>query len=194
MHTLELQNHYYLMRHGQSLANVQGIIVSHPESGTQGFGLTDAGRRQVLESAKTLRTKIEEVVIYSSDFLRARETAELVKATLSLNRPVEYSALLRERDFGDFEKRSDDCYQTVWSRDREDADSGADGVESVASVLKRAGAFIQKVEAGQKGKNILVVSHGDVLQIMQTLFEGTDGRLHRRILHLEQAEIRYLGS
>jgi broad specificity phosphatase PhoE len=42
------------MRHGQSLANQQGIIVSDPVSGVlEEYGLSVVGRRQAEESAQS---------------------------------------------------------------------------------------------------------------------------------------------
>ena len=38
------------MRHGESEANVAGVIVSDPEQGCHGYGLTEKGRLQVLHS------------------------------------------------------------------------------------------------------------------------------------------------
>ena len=43
-----------------------------------------------------------------------------------------------------------------------------------------------------KGKKILLVSHGDVLQILHTYFSGKPANHHRLIPHLETAEIREL--
>jgi broad specificity phosphatase PhoE len=39
---------------------------------------------------------------------------------------------------------------------------------------------------------VVLVSHGDVLQILQTAFEGLDPSKHRSIPHLPTAELRQL--
>ena len=49
-----LKNKYYAFRHGESQANVEGIIVSDPSIGTAKYGLSEKGRGQVEESAVRL--------------------------------------------------------------------------------------------------------------------------------------------
>jgi hypothetical protein len=39
---------------------------------------------------------------------------------------------------------------------------------------------------------LLLVSHGDALQILQTAFAGRDASEHRQLQHLQTAEIRPL--
>ena len=46
----KLSNHYFVLRHGKSLANEQGIILSDPASGTKGYGLSNVGKEQVKQS------------------------------------------------------------------------------------------------------------------------------------------------
>ena len=43
-------NKYLIMRHGESEANVAGLIVSDPAIGCERYGLTELGRQQVLRS------------------------------------------------------------------------------------------------------------------------------------------------
>jgi hypothetical protein len=47
--TIDAKKHnaFFGIRHGESEANVAGLIVSAPEVGTQKYGLTERGRRQV---------------------------------------------------------------------------------------------------------------------------------------------------
>ncbi|MFW5770454.1 MAG: phosphoglycerate mutase family protein, partial [Spirochaetota bacterium] len=67
-----LKNRYLLMRHGQSRSNAESKIISLPSAGIHGYGLTDEGRQQVLQSIDS-RGEIARVdIIYTSDFLRAR--------------------------------------------------------------------------------------------------------------------------
>ena len=46
MASLGANNTYALLRHGQSVANKQGIIVSTAANGVGGYGLTDLGETQ----------------------------------------------------------------------------------------------------------------------------------------------------
>ena len=47
---VELNSQYFIMRHGESTANVEGIIVSTPENGVTKYGLSEEGQAQVKQS------------------------------------------------------------------------------------------------------------------------------------------------
>ncbi len=186
-----LRNRYYVMRHGQSKANLQEIIVSHPENGTRDeYALTNLGKEQAQASAKqsSLGTN---TIIFSSDFSRAKETAEIVQQVLGTE-PIHPTELLRERHFGEWEKKHHKHYHDVWHVDQDDADHEEAGVESVNSVLDRSSKLILQLEKQYNNKDILLVSHGDCLQILQTGFQKIDPSKHRSLPHLETAEIRLM--
>lgn len=184
-----LRNRYFVMRHGQSKANLQEIIVSHPANGIRDeFALTDIGKEQARSAARQ-STLDADTVIFSSDFSRAKETAEIVQAALGAQ-PIRLTELLRERHFGNWEKKDHKHYQNVWDFDKNDADHEEAGVESVNSVLGRATKLIVELEETYNNKNILLVSHGDCLQILQTGFQKIDPSKHRTLTHLQTAEIR----
>ncbi|HVU59739.1 MAG TPA: histidine phosphatase family protein [Candidatus Saccharimonadales bacterium] len=187
--TKKLTNRYYVMRHGQSKANLQNIIVSHPQNGTHmDYALTELGKQQAYASAKQSSLS-SDTVIYASDFSRARETAEIVREVLGT--PVVHITIaLRERHFGDWEKSDSANYHTVWASDKTNADHREHNVESVNAVLDRVTRFILSLEKRYTDKDILLVSHGDTLQILQTAFENTSPTEHRGLRHLETAEIR----
>jgi broad specificity phosphatase PhoE len=63
----------------------------------------------------------------------------------------------------------------------------------VASVLARVTAFVAQLDRRQAGRDILLISHGDVLQILLAGFAGLDPSRHRGLPQLATAEIRRLG-
>ena len=65
-------------------------------------------------------------------------------------------------------------------------------VESVTQVLDRGLACIRETETAHSGRTILLVSHGDILQILMTAFQGWPPHRHRELPHLDTAEIRKL--
>jgi broad specificity phosphatase PhoE len=77
-----LNNSYYLLRHGQSTANVAQIISSARSlAHSDQHGLTELGAEQATNSAAQLvdllrSSKREKVVFLSSPFARARQTAQ----------------------------------------------------------------------------------------------------------------------
>jgi broad specificity phosphatase PhoE len=59
-------------------------------------------------------------------------------------------------------------------------------------VLDRATAFIAQLERRHCGRDVLLVSHADTLQILQAGLSGVDPSRHRSLPHLATAEIRRL--
>jgi len=186
-----LANRFSVMRHAQSKANAAGIIVSRIENDRRGdYGLTDQGRWQALTAARGCGLP-RDTIICSSDFSRARQTAEIVRAHLGAPEVVIAEAL-RERCFGQWEGSAVGNYARVWAADEMHSRHARDDVEPAADVLDRATAFVAELERRHSGRDILLVSHGDTLQILQAGFLRADPSGHRSLPHLETAEIRRL--
>ena len=187
------------MRHGKSLANDAGIIVSSPEYGLNEWGLaTDAA--EAVRASVTMSGLGPQTLIYSSDFLRTRQTAELVSEAVGiLTRPkYQLTPALRERFFGVYDMGGDENYQKVWTMDKAGAaDARATveaGVESTGSVLSRLLGLVGELEHQYKNRDILLISHGDPLNILLTAVTGLPSHRHREILPMNTAEIRVLGE
>jgi probable phosphoglycerate mutase len=187
-----LSNRYFAMRHGHSMANQQGIIVSHPDNGRDNYGLSELGRKQVRTSLQQDNHLDTGTVIVTSDFKRARETAAIVHEMLACSVSLCEETRLRERNFGELELAADDSYNEVWQQDGVNPDSQARGVESVNQVMGRVSAVVADYEAQFSAATILFISHGDALQILQTAFARLDASTHRQLEHLHTAEIRQL--
>ena len=97
----------WLVRHGMTDWNEQGRFC-----GRSDILLSAQGREQAQWLAIHLHSLIPHPVsVYSSDLLRARETAETIASSSGI--PVVISQQLREIDFGDFEGLT---YQEVETR------------------------------------------------------------------------------
>jgi probable phosphoglycerate mutase len=182
-------NRYYLMRHGESLANQRGIIVSHPENALHHYGLTTLGAEQVTKRAVTTRLDHNTIII-SSDYARARETAEIMGDVLDCVTKVELEPLLRERDFGEFELQDQQHYLTVWNNDLQHPETSYRGVETVGMVISRVIKLRATLEHRFSGRKILLVGHGDVLQIALAQCHAINPRFHRSLAHMSNADIR----
>jgi len=187
----KLRNRYFALRHGESKANVAGVILSNPKDGVVSFGLSRRGKKQVRDSVSQNDVLDSNVVIYSSDFLRARETAEIAKNLLDA-RKVNLHKNLRERYFGGFDETDLKNLKVVWRNDKINADNKHNGVESPNEVLRRTIRLINGLEKKHKNKTILLVSHGDVLQILQTGLRRKSASEHGKIPYPKLAEIREL--
>lgn len=84
----------YLVRHGESEANVGGFINDDPG---KAVSLTDKGRSQAAAAAESLRA-IPFSHAYASEFPRARQTAEIILTRRSLALTID--ARLNERRSG----------------------------------------------------------------------------------------------
>jgi len=186
-----LANRYHAMRHGQSKANEAGVIVSKIDTDRGGdYGLSERGLRQASAAAQACGLPAD-TVIYASDFSRAKQTAEVMREHLGAPE-VTLAEALRERSFGDLEGTPVANYARVWTADGADGDHGRDGVEPAADVLDRTTALVADLERRYSGRDILLVSHGDTLQILQAGFLRMDPAKHRSVPHLDTAQIREL--
>ena len=134
------------------------------------------------------------LVVVSSDFKRARETAEIIHRHFKVTAPLRLETSLRERDFGDFNMTDAANYQKIWSHDAQDPNHTAFGCESVMSVFSRTSALIERLEEEYKSeeRTVLLVSHGDTLQIILTRFAGVAPECHRTLDHLGNCDVREL--
>ncbi len=192
---MKLRNSYFALRHGRSIANEAGIIVSDPARGVAGYGLSEGGRAQLRADLARWRSSglpfsAHAARCYSSDFLRARQTAELFCTAFGLPSP-DLTALLRERSFGELDGGPDGRYDEVWREDERSANHHAFGCESTNDVGARLTEFLAAME--EEGPRVIVaVAHGDTLQILQTCVLGIPTNHHRRLAHLEPGELRCL--
>ena len=98
----QLNNHYLMIRHGESTANTQHLVVSDPAVACIKYGLTAKGEMQAKQSAdcilKLIRKynfSLNHVYIYYSDFKRTTETAHIIYQQLSVKHLIPCK-LLRE--------------------------------------------------------------------------------------------------
>jgi len=179
------------MRHGESIANLKGLIVSSPEQALAGFGLTGRGSHQVTHAA--LNTRLDrETIIVSSDYRRALETAEIVQSVIDTISPVSVDSRLRERDFGEYELMDHSHYNEVWKHDVNHPSESKNSVESVIDTLARGLDVIASLDQQYRNKSILLVSHGDVLQMLLAHHQCINPRFHRSLSNLANADIRSL--
>ena len=185
-----LEERLYLLRHGHSEANEAGLIVSDPNNGVAGYGLTQKGRDQVAVSIEGFARRPSGSttgVIYSSPFLRAVETAEI--AAIKLGWPVRVTDNLRERGFGEFELTGDTHYQQVWDQDEIDPSHTQWGVESVIEVWQRLEDFLEEVSISHSAQTVLMVTHGDPASILMRKLRGIDFPSHHRTCAPETGQL-----
>lgn len=157
--------HVLLVRHGQTDENARGVLQGHSQT-----ALNDLGRLQAGRLAGRLRTWVPRVeALVTSDLLRARQTADVIAATLALacaERPE-----WRERSFGPYEGR------TIGEVDIWRAANGhwdLPGAEATAGFQDRVQSALEAVARDFEAHTcVAVVTHGAVLRnILNLLGDG----------------------
>ena len=186
----DMKNQYYMLRHGQSTANIAEIISSSRSLAySEKHGLTAFGYEQGKDSANELLDILEKegasgqkVVFVSSPFARAKQTAEacldglmgsdenkarIETMGLAVDDNIALDHGLMERYFGRLDADRIYTYAYVWPMDRIDVTHTAFDVESVAAVCTRLSQVVDRCEKEYDNAHIVWVSHADVLQIGQ---------------------------
>jgi probable phosphoglycerate mutase len=185
----------YLLRHGQSVANVKRLIVSSFAAATESYGLTPTGREQVRRSVTEARTagKLPRAIhVISSPLLRARESAVIAAEVFDVH--VRVDPRLAERGFGELELKSDDNYEQVWAADREDPSHVKWGVESTASILGRVSELLHELPRIDPSGTFVLCTHGDVASVSLCAARGVALSQHRDVGAMANGEIRALAG
>ena len=143
-----------LVRHGETDWNAVGRLQGHTDR-----PLSDYGRRQARALASELEDE-ELKAIYSSDLVRARETAEIVGERLGL--PVVLDPDLREKDWGTWEGLN------AVERDRVEFV----GETTEAHQERILGALRRISERHPDDSRVLVVTHGGSMRRVQAAAMG----------------------
>ena len=185
------RNRYLLMRHGHSQANAQGKIISSPEHGLANYGLSEQGEQQLEEALAQWSWPVPTQIVHS-DFLRTTHTAARVAAAFRVG--MQQEAGLRERHFGELEGQADSHYPDVWAFDAKSAEHTQWQVEPVSRVAARMCAVLEALEQRFTNETVLIVSHGDPLQILLTALAGKPLTKHREQPALLPASITLVGG
>jgi broad specificity phosphatase PhoE len=146
-----------LCRHGQSEWNQQGLIQGQsPEAG----GLTARGRWEAQQLGERLQA-LGVDALYTSDLLRAQQTAQIVGTALGL--PARPDPRWREIDLGVWQGLTTEEVDQRWPPSLQirelDLPRGEIG-ETFAAVSQRALAAISDLDTRHRGKTVAVVCHG----------------------------------
>ena len=163
----------YLVRHGETEENVKHILQGHMP-GT----LTQQGIEQAKEAVSQISDTAFDVCL-CSDLKRCVDTVNILLEQRK-DVPVIFSKLLRERDWGSI---------TGVVVDREKGVEMPADVESLPAIRSRAKVFLDYVLQHYDGKNVLVVSHGFMLRIIQAVWRNVE---HKEIVPMKNVEIREL--
>jgi len=157
------------VRHGETAWNVDTRI-----QGQLDIALNDKGRWQAQRAALALAEESVDAV-YSSDLSRAHATAQAIAAAQpALRLPVQPHEGLRERAFGKFEGQTYAAITEQWPEEARlwrirDPDFAPVGGESPVQVLARVARTVDEIAARHLGEQIVLVSHGGVMDMLYRL-------------------------
>ena len=118
--------------------------------------------------------------VVSSDLVRARETARLIAARLSVGLEAQPAAL-REQDQGEWTGLTRAEIKARWPVQLKQRPRHPVGGETEAAVVARAGRALREIADGHPAAIVLAVTHSRLIRVLD-LDLGGDGRL---IAHLE---------
>ena len=153
----------YVVTHAQSQHHVDGLV-----GGWYDSELTDLGLRQAGGIAERIRELIPEnapVELFSSDLIRARQTAEAISRRMGT--PIEVTADLREKSYGEAEGKPQAWLDERFvpppkARNRMDYREGIPGAESRGKFAERIYRAVDRIVAGPCPYQI-IVTHGFAL-------------------------------
>lgn len=162
-----MQTTLYLLRHGETIENANGIF----QGQTPGH-LSEKGKKQ----AAAMRSEVARLhfdAVLCSDLQRCKDTAGIVLAGTDII--PQYTTLLRERYMGNLVGKPI---------------AGAlldDSVENAEQVGLRARQLLRIIKEKYAGKSILIISHGYFLHIFQAIIQN---RKIEEINSMDNCEIR----
>ena len=169
-------NKLILLRHGQSQWNLENRF-----TGWKDVPLTEKGETEAKKAGELLKKhKIIIDKVFSSILERANKTAEIVIKKAELNNLLENSKLimtcsekLNERDYGDLVGLNKQETADKFGKDqvhiwRRSYDTPPPNGESLKDVVARVAPYFEEniKPLINKGKNILIVAHGNSLRAM----------------------------
>lgn len=161
-----------LIRHGQSLANLDKFFAGHMD-----VPLTDQGLLQAQKTADYIASTYSVDAVYCSDLCRAFATGAVIAARVNVT-PVA-DRMLREIDAGQWtgitfsvlETTFADSY-TVWLKDI--GNSHPVGGESVKELADRVSAALHRIAEANPGKTVVVATHATPIRATQWMLSGKD--------------------
>ena len=171
----------YLVRHGAVHNPGQVIYGRMP-----GFPLSEEGRQQAHRLGTHLSTK-NIAAIYASPLARTRETAGII-SSFHNNIAISFDERLLEvhspglegKPFADFAREEWNFYKPGYINTY--------GGERLGDIWRRMQAFLAETARKHKGQEIVAVSHGDPIMIVQTKHRG------KRLAFREIRGAHYVGT
>ncbi|MDO5344753.1 MAG: histidine phosphatase family protein [Lachnospiraceae bacterium] len=154
--------HFYFVRHGQTVWNVENKIC-----GATDIALTEYGHQQAIETGRKI---VEEGIaadeILYSPLVRAADTAKHISEMTGI--PARMEPRLKEQNFGKWESTPRDGAD--FKRAKEDFVCSYEGGESMLRLAQRIYNLLDELKAESDKKTYILVAHNGIARVVQSYF------------------------
>lgn len=157
------------IQHTQSIHHTNGMVGSWTD-----WDLSELGIKQANNIGRNLSKELadKKYVMYSSDLLRAKNTAKIIGKHLGIT-PI-FVTELRERNLGKCVGKSVQWLkENIETQEKSIDDKMFSDAESRRDEWNRLLPFFNELMTNEY-ENIIIVSHGDLLSVFNTMWLGMD--------------------
>ena len=154
--------HFYFVRHGQTIWNVEGKIC-----GATDITLTQLGHEQAIETGKKiLEEKIHADEILYSPLMRAADTAKHISGITGI--PAREELRLKEQNFGIWEStlRGGEDFKKA----KQSFAGSYEGGESMLRLAQRIYNLLDEIKDKSDEKTYILVAHNGIARVVQSYF------------------------
>jgi len=160
---------FFLVRHGETEWNREGKY-----TGQTDIPLNRTGKMQAEEAARQMAS-VQPDVIFSSDLIRAVETAEIIARRIKI--PIKKDERLREINQGEWEGMHVDeikkkFHDLIVSRQTDPLNVAAPGGETIGQVYERVYSALRDICRNYPNGKVVISAHGIVLSIVRIIGGG----------------------
>jgi len=166
-----MNNTYFILRHGETPYQLKKEETMYPWPEPFPILLTEKGKRQIKNAAQKFKSeKID--LIFSSDISRTRETAKIISKEIKV-KPI-FDVRLREIDKGIYNGKLIKEYKKIFSDQKQRFFKRPLNGESRQDCKKRMIDFLEEIDKKYRNKNILMISHGTPLYLLEGAAKGLE--------------------
>lgn len=189
-----------LVRHGESTANVareeaeaSGAEVIKVEGRDADVRLSDRGVEQARQLGRYLRLGTEALptAVWTSPYVRARQTAQEIMAAAELSVPLTVDERLRDKELGILDTLTSHGVRVQYPMEAQRRRwlgkfyYRAPGGESWADLALRLRSLLMDLERAGDGGRIMLVTHDAVITVLRYICESMD---EEQVLALARSE------
>ena len=154
--------HFYFIRHGQSVWNVENKIC-----GATDIALTEKGHEQAVETGKKfIEQGLHADMILYSPLVRAAETARHISEMTGI--PMREEERLREQNFGKYEGTARNSAE--FKEAKKQFVRCYEGGESMLHLAQRIYNLLDDIRAEAEEKTYILVAHNGIARVIQSYF------------------------